>query len=912
MLISHLTAHGFPQPLLDLWSREQGTRLLPLQERAVAMTGLLAGRNLLVVAPTSSGKSFVAELAALRHVLQGRRAVFLVPTKALAEEQFRRLQQRYQPHGLRVAIATRERSSHDDAIAAAAFDIAVMVYEKLASFLTLHPGLLPQIGLVALDELQILSDHDRGPLVDRLITRLARTRPGPQLVCLTAVVAETSRLASWLDCEVCVARERPRELREGSIDLQTGLFHYRESVTGAEGEEALFTPAHPPAADADTLDPDGALAGEWSPPPRDWDLDPALLVPLLQTLTADGATALLFVPTRHQSRQWAYQLAQLAPFDPATASIEELEQTEPCHARELLHQCLESGVAFHNADVPHELRRLVERGFQQGAIRVLVATSTLAQGVNLACSAAVSIPVMLETAPGGTPRWTALSRQRFRNQGGRAGRLSSATPFGRSLVPARNATEARRLFSTYALGDLEPLEPSPNPSALPLAALGVIHHHPAATNAKLRHELLASYTGLNVWAVRPAEFERLLTDTLNELAALQLIHRTAGGRYRMTALGEATAASGISLATAQFFAAIATQPLGGLPPIALLLAAALSDDGVQAPLPLTAREQQSRQYARLIEEHAELHSPSIAAALHELLLPPGGAPEALQAAAKKAFAAEAWAGPDPTELLEERFQVFSGTLALWAEQAAYLLRALAGIARALGQPPEATAAAESLATRLPDGLPSGAEALAVLRVPGLTRGFLHALAREGFDSPEALAASPARVWGRLLPNAAVPLLEETLAQLRAAASRPAAAAWLRQKVSRPPATSADAPPPTVEKNSTAATPLLRLDRASPGLAYWNGTEVFLPPLPFQLLHLLARHPRKTVPYALIDEHLWPEAKVEAQQILFHKRTIAKRLQPAAGAEAAKSLIRTVAGQGLYLDLDAADIHLGSG
>ena len=77
-----------PSVLLDSWDRDLGPELLPVQERAVA-AGVLDGRSVVVSSPTSSGKTFVGEMAAAQAALSGRRVVYLVPTKALAEAKYR-------------------------------------------------------------------------------------------------------------------------------------------------------------------------------------------------------------------------------------------------------------------------------------------------------------------------------------------------------------------------------------------------------------------------------------------------------------------------------------------------------------------------------------------------------------------------------------------------------------------------------------------------------------------------------------------------------------------------------------------------------------------------------------------------------------------------------------------------------
>jgi helicase len=109
----NLTAFGFSSRLIDRWRETGVSELLPLQQKALTDYAFLQGRsrpnNLLVLAPTSSGKTFVAELAALRHLEARRRVIYLVPTKALAEEKVRLFRERYAPLNYRIAVATRER-----------------------------------------------------------------------------------------------------------------------------------------------------------------------------------------------------------------------------------------------------------------------------------------------------------------------------------------------------------------------------------------------------------------------------------------------------------------------------------------------------------------------------------------------------------------------------------------------------------------------------------------------------------------------------------------------------------------------------------------------------------------------------------------------------------------------------------
>lgn len=99
---AELAGAGLPQEIVDQWTVTFPEGLNALQLRAVNDFGVLNGNSLLVVAPTSSGKTLVGELAAIRAVSAGKKAVFLLPYRALVNEKFEDFSARFSPAGLRV------------------------------------------------------------------------------------------------------------------------------------------------------------------------------------------------------------------------------------------------------------------------------------------------------------------------------------------------------------------------------------------------------------------------------------------------------------------------------------------------------------------------------------------------------------------------------------------------------------------------------------------------------------------------------------------------------------------------------------------------------------------------------------------------------------------------------------------
>ncbi len=195
MEIKALSAYGFGPAVITSWEAEGHKALLPIQEKAILEGKVLEGKNVLVLSPTSSGKTFVAELAAVKAVQQKRQVIYLVPQKALAEEKFAEFRRKYAPLGINVVISTRDHQEFDEAIQTGEFDIAIAVFEKLQGLIVAHPQFLNRLGLVIVDELQMLSNRDRGGRLELLLTKIKLQATEAQIIGLSAVIGKGEELA---------------------------------------------------------------------------------------------------------------------------------------------------------------------------------------------------------------------------------------------------------------------------------------------------------------------------------------------------------------------------------------------------------------------------------------------------------------------------------------------------------------------------------------------------------------------------------------------------------------------------------------------------------------------------------------------------------------------------------------------
>ena len=154
-----LEPYGLPPFALGRWAAAMPDGLNELQLAAINDYGLLAGRNLVVVAPTSSGKTMIGEVAAVAAAAKGGRAVFLLPLKALVNDKYDALRS---VHGneLTVIRATGDHADQIDDLLGGHYDIALLTYEKFTALVLGRPHIMRGVDVVVVDEAQMITDAE--------------------------------------------------------------------------------------------------------------------------------------------------------------------------------------------------------------------------------------------------------------------------------------------------------------------------------------------------------------------------------------------------------------------------------------------------------------------------------------------------------------------------------------------------------------------------------------------------------------------------------------------------------------------------------------------------------------------------------------------------------------------------------
>jgi len=332
--------------------------------------GLLEGKSLMVCSPTGSGKTLVGEMALLRAVTLGKKGMFLVPLRALAVQVTQVLKDRYEVFGITIGLSTGD--FHDSGEDLAEYDVLVTTFERTDSLLRRGANWIGEVGTVVIDEIQTLSQPGRGARLESLIIRLKRMVSELQIIALSATIGAPDELAEWIGCELVESDERPVPLVCRVISTANKNHSIKNLV--------------------------------------------------MSTVQSD-AQAIVFSRTRREAEAQALRLAEDVgrqfstrekdQLDLELRSIENSTVNVPSDIRALLHD----GTAYHHAGLDYQTRRLIEKLFNRGLVRLICSTSTLAAGMDLPART-----VVLSSARSPSDYRSFLTANSIHQMLGRAGR----------------------------------------------------------------------------------------------------------------------------------------------------------------------------------------------------------------------------------------------------------------------------------------------------------------------------------------------------------------------------------------------------------------------------------------------------------------------------------------------------------
>ncbi|CAL5872916.1 uncharacterized protein PFLUO_LOCUS7185 [Penicillium psychrofluorescens] len=403
--------YGLPPALTANFAALGVDRIYPWQASCLLARGLLSGeRHLVYTAPTGGGKSLVADVLLLKRVIENptRKAILVLPYVALVQEKLkwlRRIVENVEKHlpdqdEEDCSFPPRKRwKKLQKSIRVTGFfggsrttatwadtDIAVCTIEKANSLINsaIEECSIGDLGVVVLDELHMLDDEHRGYLLELMVTKLLLLQQDIQIVGMSATLSNTEMLAQWINAKFYISTYRPVPIDEYLV--------YENAIYPAATSRELFQTASKLTAAVSTSLHNTIPPQRLIDPSSSKELSNAAtnaMVALAVETATGGYGALVFCGSRQGCQIHAATISEAMP-NPADTDelgrrldlLAELRSLS-CGLDPVLQTTIIKGTGFHHAGMTTEERELIAHAYDQGVLRVLVATCSLAAGVNL-------------------------------------------------------------------------------------------------------------------------------------------------------------------------------------------------------------------------------------------------------------------------------------------------------------------------------------------------------------------------------------------------------------------------------------------------------------------------------------------------------------------------------------------------
>jgi ATP-dependent RNA helicase HelY len=375
---------------------ELGFDLDDFQRESIA--ALAAGRSVLVAAPTGAGKTVVGEFACHDALERGGKAFYTTPIKALSNQKYRDLSRRYGDE--RVGLLTGDRSINGNA------PVVVMTTEVLRNMIYEASPTLHGLRHVVLDEVHYLADRSRGAVWEEVIVQLPSS---VQVAALSATVSNAEDFGRWMHevrdgCEVVISEARPVPLKHHYFvnDKIYATFRAgrKKGASREHRERASQALSGVPNPDVLMLERRSRQRNRVSSRGRRMGPDVRLRWPSRPQVVAELAArdwlpAIMFVFSRNGCEQAVEQLARAGVRLTDRDEREEIATLVDTMVADLPEDDLQvlgfgawrsallDGLAAHHAGMVPAFKEIVELLFQRGLLKVVVATETLALGINM-------------------------------------------------------------------------------------------------------------------------------------------------------------------------------------------------------------------------------------------------------------------------------------------------------------------------------------------------------------------------------------------------------------------------------------------------------------------------------------------------------------------------------------------------
>ncbi|KAF2002844.1 Sec63-domain-containing protein [Amniculicola lignicola CBS 123094] len=396
--------------------------------------------NMLICAPTGSGKTNVAMLAILREIgkhmnpetgeiaLDEFKIIFIAPLKALVQEQVGNFGKRLEVYGIKVAELTGDRQLTKQQIAETQVIVTTPEKYDVITRKATDTSYINLVRLVCIDEIHLLHD-DRGPVLESLVSRTIRrsqqTGDHVRLVGLSATLPNYHDVARFLH-----------------VDPDKGLFYF----------DGTFRPCPLKQEYIGVTDKKAIKQIKM--------MNDVCYTKVLEHVGQNRNQLIIFVHSRKETaktakyiRDKALESETIGQILRSDSSIRHILQSASAEVQNAdLKDLMPYGFGIHHAGMSRDDRSAVEDLFADGSIQVLVSTSTLAWGVNLPAHTVIIKGTQVYSPEKGS--WIELSPQDVLQMLGRAGRPQFDT-YGEGIIIT---TQAEMQYYLSLLNQQLPIE----------------------------------------------------------------------------------------------------------------------------------------------------------------------------------------------------------------------------------------------------------------------------------------------------------------------------------------------------------------------------------------------------------------------------------------------------------------------
>lgn len=444
-LLGDLRAVGFPPELWETQAQALDAGLLNPDYDAWALA-----------APTGTGKTFLARLLVLDSLdrVPASKVLYIVPTKSLVHQVSQDLMKSLAPTATQVTAVTPQIAAldSDEADTLAEASVLVLTPEKADLLLRIGADFLKIVSLVIVDEAHHIEDGTRGVLLELYLARLrTELADKARYVMLSAVAPNIHEITRWIGAHPgsALIEQRSTRMKVGIYRIKRegrynrGFIDYTDGTQLRVFERGVKT---------------GKNAGLVQLTKRLGAAGPVLVVARGQGTAETIAAGLRsLLEAEGHSTLTPEQLAA-----PAMVRLDARLERE-MYASVELRKLIRYGVAYHHAGLPPRVREALEAAIAENLIIYVIATTTLAEGVNFPFSTVIvqSLAIQNPTFEAGKPMsWRVFTARKFWNIAGRAGRPGSDHEGQVILYESSLGLEhVKQLIDPYTQPDIRDIPP---------------------------------------------------------------------------------------------------------------------------------------------------------------------------------------------------------------------------------------------------------------------------------------------------------------------------------------------------------------------------------------------------------------------------------------------------------------------